>query len=1778
MQCDFKSAEKWQKISKYVIFSYFSINILENMTEHRLNPLLKSMSILLCCILLFYAVFRSDNKAEGIAYGLPLPNVVLNQSSDYTPPLIKGLRFDPNDPFNISFILDKGQQHAVPEIQEINRLVSYFLAGLTVPDEDKWVNLSPYEKDRVVPGALSRTELGQDMLSQDYVLKQLSSSLTHPDTSAGRAYWGMENKKLKIENGLTQISNIESLISTEREALSKIWLKPEKSVIYENSNTAFITESVIDVQSDPTPESKVPNPLLPAIKQQVNHGKHFARLRQIYHSQILAAWFKQKFINTYYRAYIDKNKVSGIDTAEKDAEEKIWQLYCKSFKKGVYDLSVPISKKSVKRFFSGGVLTPNRNNITVEHNASSAVTAIESSNGFGQIDIHINARSVSSAAEAQILSKLFYEQQGITGDYIKFLDTVKQQAAQKKGPFTIGIGGPSQTGKSYFIKNMLLEHLHTMGIRTEVLQSDSYRYHDWTVRQMHMQNANTPKAQAEFIKWQELFSDYQNLKKNKEIKAIIIESPYALSREDITHKIGEHIDLGLYFTADQTELKKFYAAHDIYINSGNKFDPEFYDEIIVPDRHFFIEQTKKDADFIFLATGMNGPQGQSRRLFVTQQRAASALSFKEIIGGKDEVFDASQMRRTIRRSLVLMSGAVLMAQDGSPSWDVYNQHHQTLIDYLRSKVEQTENLNNVVNAAEYVTAAALNSITGPTQRHQLYDLPNKFAVKNVDNLDLIDPQIQKLLTKSTLYKEIDGLLKIVDGKSFSQLDAMGLIGEREEGSPYPAPLYIKLEKVWEMMESAEFAADVYMNPDNFSIGTSASAVQNLFAAAKNRFIESRYPGARIRGDYLEFLEMVRTMEKRKKEPLVIGIGGHSQLGKSKYAEILKQHLDIPINVITMDDYFRSMQYHRALNSGSHPEYHDFINWHSLVNVINRKLRLARFRIFVLDGMFALMRNDQNRAFSDLIDMGLFFDADKAQMLEYYIKYGIYEADYLNKHILPQFKLSLDPTRKYADFIVQVSELTPDDRILDFKARKRSFKSELSAISSSIDPLALTEGIQGLYPGKAVGTVRFIDTAGRSSRDIVKELLSVRENEIVVIDEYPANDRAFIRPMAMITHSMSVTNHASTRNITWKIPHAFAADLEIFRKYHGKRIYIEISRDSLFIRLPYPQEKEEDFIPPVDKPYIGPIDLKVKDVLLDWENTKDPSQVSAKFAGLHLIDEQGYYVVKGKVVPYAVYNNVLKINQQKAAQIKQIADSIKNNDPDDMTIKLEQIRDIIMSFDIPDEIWNPIKEYIFSFKNPFCNMRTGSQSEDSEKNPGFGAGVHSSYLNVKREHAKETLKKCWASIWNLGAYQERQRLGVYNFQIMPVVQITEPVEVEYSAVAHTAEPGTGRDNLLVVEIIPGLGEGFNDIPGKAWSFVFDKKTGTIISYEVGSKKLIAVYDKQNGGIKIIEKGNIAQQYMKNIAIEFFYKALHIEYVAERPQDIEAVKTEDRLIFVQRRAQSGYGKLSFVKGKMQQNENWASAVAEISSKGSVLKDKEVREYFLNMIRRIDIHTNIYEVVLLFLKFDSEEKGMLRNLFLVGKGYHGRFEEAFYKLSEEEKIQCLELAAVDTGAFSLEEQKLYKEICLFAITRAIAYNPGHAFSHYDFLSKVSPRILAFVASEIQFKRHSAMLDNGILMSAVKAIAAKYSDSRMSEFKENLSDSALRANNFTVSSSINKNIGGIDMSDSGLEVHGEADKSHASSSLNAVLPEITSLTFEVKSVKDITREDLKRKLQVPV
>ncbi len=320
---------------------------------------------------------------------LPVPGAMVGISPSYVPIAIKGLKIFPDNPFRFDFILDTGNSKFEGEKlkAESSLLIKYFLAALTIPDDDQWVNLSPYEKNRVIPHQFGITEMGRDLLAQDYLLKQLTASLIYPEHELGRKFWERVHKKAREKFGEMGIP-----VNT----FNKVWIMPDHAKVYESGTMAFITESHLKVmlEDDYKNMSSLQKPgsmesqemdfrfrdkamaasgndignqvirevVLPEIEKEVNEGENFAKLRQIYQSMIMAAWFKRKLRNGLLgKIYIGANKVSGVDVEDKEIKQKIYDQYLAAFKKGVYnyireDYDERTQETAPRKYFAGGIV------------------------------------------------------------------------------------------------------------------------------------------------------------------------------------------------------------------------------------------------------------------------------------------------------------------------------------------------------------------------------------------------------------------------------------------------------------------------------------------------------------------------------------------------------------------------------------------------------------------------------------------------------------------------------------------------------------------------------------------------------------------------------------------------------------------------------------------------------------------------------------------------------------------------------------------------------------------------------------------------------------------------------------------------------------------------------------------------------------------------------------------------------------------------------------------------------------------------------------------------------------------------------------------------------------------------------------------------------------------------------------------------------------------------------------------------------------------------------
>ena len=373
-------------------------------------------------VVFFFAITILNPNSYAQPGVLSPPGQMIGLTPGIRPAVIKGIKVFAEKPLQMDFIIDAGDS-GLDETSlksESEDLIKYFLASLTIPEEDMWVNLSPYENNRVIPERFGQTIMGRELLAQDYILKQLTASLLYPEEDIGKTFWEKIYKKAQETYGTTDIP-----INT----FNKVWIVPDLAKVYVNQDTAFIAQSHLKVMLEgdylalkenlaneqfsmnelETQDARevsnlssdvVRELIIPQIEKEVNEGEHFAKLRQIYQAMILATWYKRNLKESFLgQHYASQGKVEGVNHDDPQAAEKIYKQYLEAFKIGVFDFikeeyDSTTQQVTEKKYFSGGIITNftfNAQSKYQELPMNDLATLVENPSGLYQVSANLES-------------------------------------------------------------------------------------------------------------------------------------------------------------------------------------------------------------------------------------------------------------------------------------------------------------------------------------------------------------------------------------------------------------------------------------------------------------------------------------------------------------------------------------------------------------------------------------------------------------------------------------------------------------------------------------------------------------------------------------------------------------------------------------------------------------------------------------------------------------------------------------------------------------------------------------------------------------------------------------------------------------------------------------------------------------------------------------------------------------------------------------------------------------------------------------------------------------------------------------------------------------------------------------------------------------------------------------------------------------------------------------------------------------------------------------------
>jgi len=269
-----------------------------------------------------------------------------------------------------------------------------------------------------------------------------------------------------------------------------------------------------------------------------------------------------------------------------------------------------------------------------------------------------------------------------------------------------------------------------------------------------------------------------------------------------------------------------------------------------------------------------------------------------------------------------------------------------------------------------------------------------------------------------------------------------------------------------------------------------------------------------------------------------------------------------------------------------------------------------------------------------------------------------------------------------------------------------------------------------------------------------------------------------------------------------------------------------------------------------------------------------------------------------------------------AKIYEIVDRLDYDDYADIEEKTAQIREIITSCPIPDDLQKEIQAALGDLggaegKEPFVAVRSSVAVRDSSIS-SF-PGMMDTYHFIKGEaQVVEYIKKCWASLWTDRAAFRRHQQNIDHRKgiIAPVVQ--RMVNSDVAGVMFTANPISGSREEFVIEANWGLGESL--VSGESVNdYYVLRKNGSeggsagIKEKRIQKKNIMVTLDREKGvgrkKYKIPEDLATKPTLTDGQLEELASLGSKIEAVFDFPQDIEWAYEQGELFVLQSRKIKG-----------------------------------------------------------------------------------------------------------------------------------------------------------------------------------------------------------------------------------------------------------------------------------
>jgi pyruvate,water dikinase len=281
------------------------------------------------------------------------------------------------------------------------------------------------------------------------------------------------------------------------------------------------------------------------------------------------------------------------------------------------------------------------------------------------------------------------------------------------------------------------------------------------------------------------------------------------------------------------------------------------------------------------------------------------------------------------------------------------------------------------------------------------------------------------------------------------------------------------------------------------------------------------------------------------------------------------------------------------------------------------------------------------------------------------------------------------------------------------------------------------------------------------------------------------------------------------------------------------------------------------------------------------------------------------VPPGFIVTADAYRRFLEASGLRPT-IEKLVSSLDYNDSAQLQSVSRQIKDLVVTVPVPEEMARDIKEAYRQLGGGPVAVRSSATAEDL-KEASF-AGQQATFLNVSGEDAVvQAVRGCWASLFEARAIFYRHDKGFDHLSVAIAVPVQRMVQSKCSGVMFTVETDTGDRSKIEIEAVWGLGEAIVSGETTPDNYRVDKESLRILNKRVVDQDRQLVRNPQttdhgeaNLWLPVPAELREQQKLSDEQIVALARIGRGVEQHYGTPQDIEWAEEGGELFIVQSRA--------------------------------------------------------------------------------------------------------------------------------------------------------------------------------------------------------------------------------------------------------------------------------------